>query len=116
MCRPIVRRGNIYLLQRASGLLIAGASVEHAGFDRHIDGKIAADLQKSAGSVMPHLLEGAPTETWVGFRPASDQLHMGRWQKSNVYLAYGHYRNGILLAPLTAKRIAADIFADFDAA
>jgi glycine oxidase len=61
---------------------------------------------------MPHLLETTPTEMWVGFRPGSDGLHLGRWESGNVYLAYGHYRNGILLAPVTADRVAAEISLD----
>ena len=63
---------------------------------------------------MPHLLETSPTETWIGFRPASDDLHLGRWQGSNVYLAYGHYRNGILLAPITAERLVTEITASLN--
>ena len=53
---------------------------------------------------MPHLLETSPSEAGLGFRPASEHLQLGRWQSGNVYLAYGHYRNGILLAPLTAAK------------
>lgn len=111
-CNTIVRHGHTYLMQRSSGLLIVGASVEHVGFDREVDGKIAARLAESAGFVVPHLLEAEPTETWVGFRPASDKLHLGQWQSGRVYLAYGHYRNGILLAPVTAERLAAEITAN----
>jgi len=108
-CRTIIRHGHSYLLQRASGLLIAGASVEHVGFDRRIDERIVSQLTADAGFVLPHLRDTPPTEAWVGFRPASDQLRVGRWQESNVYLAYGHYRNGILLAPLSADRLASAI-------
>ncbi len=50
----------------------------------------------------------------MGFRPASEQLRLGRWQFGSVYLAYGHYRNGILLAPLTADRLAAEISANLE--
>jgi glycine oxidase len=108
-CRTIIRHGHSYLLQRASGLLIAGASVEHVGFDRKVDDGIVSQLRAAAGFVMPHLWEMPPSETWVGFRPASAQLQIGRWHTSHVYLAYGHYRNGILLAPLSADRLAAAI-------
>jgi glycine oxidase len=108
-CRTIIRHGHGYLLQRASGLLIAGASVEHVGFDRRIDERIVSQLTAAACLVLPHLRDTPPTEAWVGFRPASDQLQMGRWHGSNVYLAYGHYRNGILLAPLSADRLASAI-------
>jgi glycine oxidase len=110
-CHTIIRHGHTYLMQRDSGLLIAGASVEHAGFDRRIDSQVTSQLAAAAGFMMPHLAETSPTESWVGFRPASDKLQLGRWQSGNVYLAYGHYRNGILLAPVTAERMVAEIIA-----
>ena len=113
-CNTIIRHGHRYLMQRANGLLIAGTSVETVGFDRQVDAQIVSQLSSAAGFVMPHLLETLPSESWVGFRPASEQLQLGRWQSGNVYLAYGHYRNGILLAPLTADRIAAEISANLE--
>jgi glycine oxidase len=112
-CNTIVRRGHTYLLQRANGLLIAGASVEHAGWDRTIDLEIASDLAQQAGSLLPHLAETNPTEIWTGFRPASEALQIGPWHTPVLHLAYGHYRNGILLAPWTAKEIAAQLSASF---
>jgi glycine oxidase len=112
-CPTIIRHGHLYLLQRSSGLLIVGASVEHAGFDRSIEPLIAAQLSAQGGFVMPHLLETMPTEIWAGFRPASDALHIGQWHSERLYLAYGHYRNGILLAPVTAERIASQISASW---
>jgi glycine oxidase len=111
-CNTIIRHGHSYLMQRANGLLIAGASVEHVGFDRGIDSQIVSELIAQAGFVMPHLLETSPTERWVGFRPGSAQIRLGRWASGHVYLAYGHYRNGILLAPVTAERLAAEISAN----
>jgi glycine oxidase len=111
-CNTIVRRGRTYLLQRANGLLIAGASVEHVGFDREVRDDIAAELAAQAAFLFPHLAETTPTETWVGFRPASDGVHIEAWHSRRLYLAYGHYRNGILLAPVTAKRIAGMVSAN----
>jgi glycine oxidase len=111
MCQTIVRHGHTYMLQRAGGLLIAGASVEHAGFDRQVDNATVAVLRRQAEFVMPHLAETTPTEVWNGLRPASDALHIGRWHGSRVYLGYGHYRNGILLAPVTAMLLANEISA-----
>lgn len=108
-CHTIIRHGHLYLLQRANGLLIAGASVEHVGFDREIQPDIAVSLSHAAEFVLPHLAGTAPSETWAGFRPASDALHIGSWHSPRVCLAYGHYRNGILLAPVTAQRIGAEI-------
>lgn len=108
-CNTIVRHGHLYLFQRASGLLIAGASVEHVGFDREIQLPVIASLAQRAAFVLPHLAETTPSESWVGFRPASDALHIGSWHSPRLYLAYGHFRNGILLAPVTAQRISAEI-------
>jgi glycine oxidase len=111
-CHTVVRHGHGYLLQRASGLLICGASVEHVGFDREIRPEIVGSLTEEAGFVFPHLRETAPSEIWAGFRPGSEALRIGSWHSRRLYLAYGHYRNGILLAPLTADRIANEISAN----
>jgi glycine oxidase len=112
ICNTILRHGHTYLLQRSNGLCVVGASVERVGFDRGIDVGAAAKLEKAAGFVLPHLSETSPEEVWNGFRPGSDRLQMGAWQGSRVYLAYGHYRNGILLAPVTAKILTAEISAN----
>jgi glycine oxidase len=111
-CTTILRHGRSYLLQRANGLLIAGTSVEHVGFDRSLQPDIIASLAGQARFMLPHLRDATPSETWAGFRPASDALHVGPWHSTRLYLAYGHYRNGILLAPLTAQRIGAQITAN----
>jgi glycine oxidase len=112
ICNNILRRDHIYLLQRANGLLIVGASVERVGFDRSINRETAGQLEELAARVMPHLRETCPTEVWNGFRPGSDELHLGAWHSSRLYLAYGHYRNGILLAPMTAQLLVAEISAN----
>ncbi|MBV8071444.1 MAG: glycine oxidase ThiO [Acidobacteriaceae bacterium] len=108
-CETIVRHGHTYLLQRANGLLIAGASAERVGFVRDIDPSAVGALASEASFVFPHLAETSPAETWVGFRPLSDSVHLGAWHSPRLLLAYGHYRNGILLAPVTAARIAAAV-------
>ena len=111
-CNTIVRHEHTYLLQRANGLLIAGTSVERVGFDREISSEIANAIAARAGFVLPHLLETSPSEVWVGFRPGSSQLQTGAWHSPRLYLAYGHFRNGILLAPVTAQTLAAEINAN----
>lgn len=108
-CGTIVRHGHIYMLQRANGLLIAGASVEHVGFERALNPEIVSWLAREAGFLFPHLRETTLSEAWAGFRPASDDLHIGRWHSDHLFLAYGHYRNGILLAPATAERLVSEI-------
>jgi len=108
-CSTILRHRHTYLLQRANGLLIVGASVEHAGFNREIRHAVAADLANAASTVLPHLAETSPSQVWTGFRPLSDELRLGQWHSQALYLAYGHYRNGILLAPATAMRLTNEI-------
>ena len=108
-CNTILRHRHTYLLQRANGLLIAGASMEHAGFNPAVDPERVAELAGRASQILPHLAETSPTEVWTGFRPGSDKLQLGRWHSPRLYLAYGHLRNGILLAPATAERIAQEI-------
>jgi glycine oxidase len=111
-CNTILRHGHTYLLQRANGLLIVGASVEHVGFDRSIQPEIVADLASQAAFVLPHLNETTCSEAWTGFRPSGDGLQMGAWHSDRLYLAYGHFRNGILLAPITAHLLASGINAN----
>jgi len=110
-CETIVRHGHTYLLQRSNGLLIAGSSEERVGFVREVNPGIVGSLVSQASHVLPHLAETTPSEIWTGFRPRSDQLHIGGWHSKRLLLAYGHYRNGILLAPVTARAIAAELSA-----
>jgi glycine oxidase len=112
-CNTILRHGHTYLLQRANGLLIAGASVEYAGWDRTVEPSITNSLVQQAAFVLPHLAETSPSENWVGFRPGSDDVRIGPWHSKRLYLAYGHYRNGILLAPVTADHLAREISSNF---
>lgn len=104
-CGTIVRLGHTYLLQRANGLLIVGASVERVGFEPSVQAHVVSNLERQASLVFPHLAETTPTAAWTGFRPGSDSLFLGPWHSPRLQLAYGHYRNGILLAPWTAVEV-----------
>ena len=111
-CTTIVRYHEYYFLQRANGLMIAGASVEHVGFNREVKGAITGQLAREAALVFPHLAETTPSEAWIGLRPGGP-LQIGRWHSPRLYLAYGHYRNGILLAPVTAREITGAVNANW---
>jgi glycine oxidase len=111
-CQPIVRHGHTYMFQRAGGYLVAGATSERVGFERSIQPAVARQVEDGAGFVLPLLRGRTPSHTWIGFRPQSDALQLGRWQDGPLYLAYGHYRNGILLAPVTAARVSTEIGLD----
>jgi glycine oxidase len=108
---PIVRRGHTYILQRSNGFTIAGSTTEHVGFDRRVNTATVRALHNRAHELLPSLLLSSPDESWIGFRPGCDEPQVGRFGTSRIWLAYGHYRNGILLAPITAKLIADEITA-----
>jgi glycine oxidase len=103
----IVRSGHTYLLQRESGALIAGSSMEDAGFDRTVDAVITHDIHNRAARLFPALARTKPIDCWNGLRPATDEGPIvGRFGDTSIWTAYGHFRNGILLAPDTAQTIA----------
>jgi len=107
-CSTIVRHRDVYALQRANGLLIVGASVQDVGWDRTLQSDIIQHLCNAAAAIFPHLAETTPTEVWTGFRPGGT-LEVRAWHSPRLWLAYGHYRNGILLAPWTAGKLAEEI-------
>lgn len=107
----IQRRGHFYVLQRSNGFTIGGSTTEHVGFDRTVEASTVERLAKEMRNFIPDLPE-RPDEAWIGFRPGSNgDPVVGRWRDSHVWHAYAHYRNGILLAPLTARLVAAEIAA-----
>ena len=108
---PILRRGHTYVLQRGSGFTIAGSTMERVGFDPSVDPDTVARLHRRARKLLPSLLLSSPDSSWTGFRPGveGDEPQVGRFGDSRIWLAYGHYRNGILLAPVTARMIADEI-------
>jgi glycine oxidase len=104
---PMLRRGHSYVLQRSTGFTIAGSNEEDVGFDRQVNPTICEDLHRRGGELFPALADATPCARWIGFRPFSPTgPHISRIEGTNVWLAYGHFRNGILLAPVTAQRVA----------
>ncbi len=108
---PILRRGHTYLLQRATGIIIAGTTSEQVGFNRAVDERSIDDVTARVGQLLPWIRRHQPTAAWIGFRPAADSpgpvIH--RAADTGLWLAYGHYRNGILLAPVTARLVTEGI-------
>lgn len=99
-----------YLVQKANGTLVCGASEDIAGFDCSVTDRGIRRLMQWNHKVVP-VLEGAePFHRWAGLRPSTldGRPLIGRLEHAErVMFAAGHYRNGILLSPVTA-RIAAD--------
>ena len=98
---------SIYLAPKSNGRLIIGATVEEMGFDTELTAGGVMELLRLAWDVLPGIYDLPLAETWVGLRPASrdDAPILGPTKTPGLVLATGHHRNGILLAPLTAKAI-----------
>ena len=107
----IVRNNGTYVMQRSSGIVIAGSSKEDAGFDRSLDEAVIGNIIHRAEALVPELRGVTPHERWNGLRPAiaAEAPLIGRFEATNVFTAFGHYRNGILLAPETARMIVETI-------
>ena len=106
--RALVWLGHRYLVPRGDGRLLVGATVVERGFDVRVTAAGLHDLLDAALAVAPALASFAVVETWAGLRPGSHdgRPYLGPTALDGYLVATGHYRNGILLAPLTARLIA----------
>ena len=107
--RSLVWLGHRYLVPRDDGRLLVGATVVERGFDVRVTAAGMHDLLDAALAVAPALASFAVVETWAGLRPASHdgRPYLGATSIEGYLVAAGHYRNGILLTPVTARAIAA---------
>jgi glycine oxidase len=107
--RHVVFGAGGYLVPRADGRILCGSTEEHAGYAKEVTAAVAARLCARAVRLCPRLADAPLHDRWAGLRPASaDALpFVGTTAVSGLHLATGHYRNGILLAPLTAEIVVA---------
>jgi glycine oxidase len=103
----VVRFDGGYLVPRGDGEYVLGATVEERGFDRAVTAGAAYQLLRDASELVPGVLELELVEHAAGLRPGTpDNLPLiGASDRDGLLLATGHYRNGILLAPLTASLV-----------
>jgi len=106
--RAIAQGTSLYIVVRSDGEIVCGATVEEMGTDRRVTGGGIYSLLRDAQLVLPVLLEAQFTEAIAGLRPGSpDNAPMiGLSQLDGLLVATGHYRNGILLTPVTAELVA----------
>ena len=111
--RTVVRTPEVYLVPRTTGAsagrAIVGATIEDAGYDKTVHPADIARLQRLAAELLPQIASARVIESWAGLRPATaDGLPLlgSVPGEPNCFLAAGHYRNGILLAPATARVMA----------
>ena len=98
-----------YLIPRRDGHLLVGSTLEHVGFDKTITRDAGESLRRSAETILPELTHRDPIAQWAGLRPGSlegvptiDRVP----GFSNLYVSAGHYRNGLVLAPASARLLA----------
>ena len=100
----VLRTENIYMVPRLDGSVVIGATVEDAGFDKAVHDRDLADLRRRAAAVVPGLQAAPLLESWAGLRPDTpDHLPLLGATGRHQFVAGGHFRNGILLAPATAR-------------
>lgn len=98
---------SVYLVPRSDGRLIVGATSEEMGFDTRLTVGGMFELLRGAWEAVPGVYELPILETWAGLRPGSrdNAPILGKTPIENLIYATGHYRNGILLTPITAYEI-----------
>jgi glycine oxidase len=104
-----------YMVPKRDGVLIIGATEEDVGYDKKVSLADIAQLNERACHLVPGLRQASFVRAWAGLRPATPdrmpylgtvETHPGLW------IATGHFRNGILLAPITGEIIADLIVGD----
>jgi glycine oxidase len=104
----VVRTPDVYLVPRDDGELVVGATMEEQGFDARVMAGPVLDLLREAWRCLPGIYDIELAETCAGFRPALRD-HMpaiGLAHAPGLFVATGHFRNGIELAPVTAQLLA----------
>jgi glycine oxidase len=117
-----IRTPELYLLPRADGRIVIGATVEDAGYGKQVDPATIESLHKAAANLWPPVGAAKVLDSWAGLRPAtpdalpvigpSPETDSRGGPTANNWLATGHFRNGILLAPGTARLMRQMIFCE----
>jgi glycine oxidase len=116
--RHVLHSSRIYMVPRNDGRLLVGATIEYAGFEKANTAQGIHAMLDAAFELAPEICGAEIVEMWSGLRPDTvDHLPiLGATGIDNLWLATGHYRNGILLAPVTAEGLAQSILKGRDEA
>lgn len=108
LIRHVIRAPEVYLVPRTDGRILVGATVEEAGFDKRTDPDTIHRLRHAAVQLVPALAKARMLEAWAGLRPGSpdDLPILGATRTPGYFVATGHFRDGILLTPVTARVMA----------
>jgi glycine oxidase len=111
LVRRVVRTEEMYLVPRGDGRYVLGATVEERGFDTAVTAGGLHDLLREAAEVVPGVLELEVTEALAGLRPGTpdNAPALGPGRVEGLHWATGHFRHGILLAPITGEAVVAGV-------
>jgi len=114
----VLHSHSVYVVPRRDGRILIGATVEHAGFKKAVTVAAVNTLLNAALELVPTLADSEIIESWCGLRPdTADHLPiLGFGGPENLLLATGHYRNGILLAPVTANLLTETVTSNHEPA
>jgi glycine oxidase len=106
--KHVIRSEKVYLVPRSDGRIVIGSTLEDAGYDKQTDVDTIHRLFQAAVELVPGLAGSKQHEAWAGLRPGTpDELPiLGETSLEGYFVATGHYRDGILLAPVTAQLMA----------
>jgi len=106
--RHVIRAPEVYLVPRSDGRILIGSTLEEAGFDKRTDADTIHRLHQAAIRLVPALEQARVLEAWAGLRPGTpDALPiLGATGTPGYFVATGHFRDGILLTPVTAHVMA----------
>lgn len=106
-CRRVLRSERCYVVARIDGRVLVGGTMERVGFDKSVAASAVGTLLEAGREVVPTLSSAFGGEAWAGLRPSTpDELPAIGRLDDNLIAATGHFRNGILLAPVTARIVA----------
>jgi glycine oxidase len=108
LLRHVIRGPEVYLVPRSDGRILIGSTLEDAGYDKRTDPSVIQRLHRAAIEMIPVLERARVLEDWAGLRPGTpdDLPILGATDTSGYFVAAGHFRDGILLAPVTALVMA----------
>jgi glycine oxidase len=104
----VLRAPEVYIVPRGTGKILVGATVEDVGYDKSVNPSAIQTLLNAAARYLPELASAPITQSWAGLRPGTpdDLPILGPTETPGMFIASGHFRNGILLAPVTAQIMA----------
>ena len=106
--KHVLYSDDFYVLQRKDGVILAGSTVEHVGFDKNTDTTALNELMKKTSILIPELKGVIPENHWAGIRPGSEgniPVIKKAENYENIFINSGHYRYGLTMAPKSAEEL-----------